>query len=230
MSTVRLITFDLDDTLWPVGPVIVRAEHRLREYLDVHAPDVNRRFDSAGMAALRDAALARDPELVHDLSTLRRRVLGAALDACGYADAEAIAAGAFAHFLDARHDIEYFEDALDTLAHLARHYTLGALSNGNANVARLGLDRYFAFHLSAESVGRRKPDPAMFEAALQRAGLGPDAAVHIGDHPRDDVRGAAGVGMSTVWVNRSPSAWSDEDVTPTWEIRDLTELVTLFPG
>ena len=75
--------------------------------------------------------------------------------------------------MDGRHDIEYFEDALDTLAHLARHYTLGALSNGNASVARLGLDRYFDFHLSAEGVGRRKPEPEMFELPSRRPASAP---------------------------------------------------------
>jgi putative hydrolase of the HAD superfamily len=229
-SAIRLITFDLDDTLWPVEPVIVRAEHRMREYLERNAPDVNRRFDREALGALRREVLAAEPGLAHDLSTLRRRVVRAALEACGHADAEALTEGAFAAFLDARHDIEYFEDALDTLAHLARHYVLGALSNGNADIARLGLDRYFAFHLSAEAVGRRKPDPAMFEAALQRAGVGPEAAVHVGDHPEDDVRGAAGVGMATVWVNRVEAPWEPADLRPTWTIARLKELWSLFPG
>lgn len=221
---LRLITFDLDDTLWPVGPVIMRAEHRMRDFLDAHAPIVNQRFDRDGMTALRDRVLKQHPQLVHDISTLRRLILKAALEACHYPDVETLAEQAFAAFLDARHDVEYFEDALDTLAYLSRHYTLGALSNGNADIARLGLDQYFSFHLSAESVGRRKPEPEMFERALQEAGVGPDAAVHVGDHVDDDIRGAANVGMSTIWVNRPGLIWSEADVTPTWEIQTLTEL------
>lgn len=228
--SIRLLTFDLDDTLWPIGPVIVRAEHRMRDFLDRTVPEVHRRFDGDGFAALRAAAIAREPELVHDISTLRRRIVTDAVRACGHADPDAVAERAFTEFLDARHDIEYFEDALDTLEHLARHYTLGALSNGNADVARLGLDRYFDFHLSAERVGRRKPEPEMFEQALQQAGVGADAAVHIGDHPDDDIRGAARVGMGTVWVNRGELPWEEPDLEPAWEIRDLKELVTLFPG
>jgi 2-haloalkanoic acid dehalogenase type II len=226
--SIRLITFDLDDTLWPVGPVIVRAEHRMRDYLDRVAPEVNRRFDQEGMAALRKEALARDPSLIHNLSAMRRTVVAAAVHACGHPDPEAIAEEAFRTFMDGRHDIEYFEDALDTLAFLAGHFTLGALSNGNADVARLGLDRYFAFHLNAETAGRRKPHPDMFEQAMQQAGVGAGEAVHIGDHVDDDVRGAAQVGMATVWVNRAGLPWTESDVTPTWEIAELTELRTLF--
>ena len=213
-----------------MGPVIVRAEHRMRDLLDRRVPELNRRFDREGLAALRETVLADEPELIHDISTLRKRIVARAAAACGHEDPDGIAEAAFAEFMDARHDIEYFEDALDTLAHLSRHYTLGALSNGNASVARLGLDRYFAFHLSAEGVGRRKPEPEMFERALVEAGVGADAAVHIGDHPDDDIRGAARVGMGTVWVNRGELPWQEADVTPTWTIGELTELQALFPG
>lgn len=226
--SIRLITFDLDDTLWPVAPVIVRAEHRMRDFLDTHAPEVNRRFDRDALSELRENILAAQPELLHDISGLRHRLVEATLIKCGYADASTLAAGAFAAFIDARHDIEYFENALDTLEHLSRRYTLAALSNGNASVARLGLDRYFAFHLSAENVGRRKPHPAMFERALQEAGIGADAAVHVGDHADDDIRGAQQVGMATVWVNRSGLPWELEDVAPTWEICDLKQLAEMF--
>lgn len=226
--SIRLITFDLDDTLWPVAPVIIRAEHRMRDYLDTHAPEVNRRFDRDALMQLRERLLTEQPELLHDISSLRHRMVEATLTACGYANAPSLAAGAFAAFLDARHDIEYFEDALDTLDHLSRRYTLGALSNGNANVARLGLDRYFAFHLSAESVGRRKPHPEMFERALLEAGVAADAAVHVGDHAEDDIRGAHEVGMATVWVNRSGTPWELEELVPTWEICDLKQLAALF--
>jgi len=213
-----------------VGPVIVRAEHRMRDLLDRLVPELNRRFDRNALAALRETVLADEPALIHDISTLRKRIVARAAAACGHEDPEGIAEAAFAEFMDGRHDIEYFEDALDTLTHLSRHYTLGALSNGNADVARLGLDRYFAFHFSAEGVGRRKPEPEMFERALVEAGVGAEAAVHIGDHPDDDIRGAARVGMGTVWVNRGELPWEEADVTPTWTIGELTELQALFPG
>jgi len=226
---LRLLTFDLDDTLWPAGPVIVRAEHHMRAWLDREIPALNARFDRDAMNALRERLMQERPELVHDLSEMRRAVIREAARQCEHPDPDAIAEGAFAVVMDGRHDIEYFEDALDTLEHLSRHYTLGALSNGNASVERLGLDRYFAFHLNSEGVGRKKPDPLMFERALQLAGVGPEAAAHIGDHEDDDVRGANAVGMATVWVQRGDSPWRGDDA-PTWTIRELTELRRLFPG
>ena len=226
---LRLLTFDLDDTLWPVGPVIMRAEHQMRTWLDARIPELNARFDREAMGALREDLLRERPELIHDLSAMRRMLIREAARQCGHPDPDEIAEGAFTVFMDGRHEIEYFEGALDTLAHLARHYTLGALSNGNASVERLGLDRYFAFHLNSEGVGRKKPDPLMFERALNLAGVTPEQAAHIGDHPDDDVRGANAVGLATVWVQREGTPWTGDDA-PTWTIRELTELRRLFPG
>jgi 2-haloalkanoic acid dehalogenase type II len=224
----RLLTFDLDDTLWPVRPVIIRAEHRLRNHLDAVAPRVYAELSSDEFTAIREARLAAEPSLRHRLSDLRRLVLEDALRAVGYGDAPALAAGAFEVFLDARHDVAYFEGTLVALQALARRYTLAALSNGNADIRRLGLEDIFAFHLNAEGVGAPKPQPAMFEQALQRAGLGPEQAVHIGDHAVDDVAGAAGVGMKTVWVNEGGGPWPGGDVTPDWTVPNVPALLDLF--
>lgn len=225
---LRLLCFDLDDTLWPVRPVIIRAEHRLRNHLDAVAPQVHQRLSSEDFTALREARLAADPSLRHRLSALRRLVLEDALRTVGYADAEARAAEAFEVFFDARNDVAYFEGTLEALEALSRRYTLAALSNGNADIQRLGLDHLFAFHLNAEGVGAPKPQPAMFEAALQRAGLGPEQAVHIGDHAVDDVQGAAAVGMKTVWVNESGAPWPGPGPAPDWVVPHVPALLEIF--
>jgi len=93
--SIRLITFDLDDTLWPVAPVIIRAEHRMRDFLDTHAPEVNRRFDREALTELRERLLQTQPELLHDISGLRHRMVESTLVACGYVDAPSLAEGAF---------------------------------------------------------------------------------------------------------------------------------------
>jgi 2-haloalkanoic acid dehalogenase type II len=225
---LRLLCFDLDDTLWPVRPVIIRAEHRLRNHLDAVAPEVHQRLGPEDFAAFREARLGADPTLRHRLSALRRLVLEDALRASGYEEAETLAAEAFEVFFDARNDVAYFEGTLEALEALSRRYTLAALSNGNADIRRLGLERIFAFHFNAEGVGAPKPQPAMFEAALQRAGLGPEQAVHIGDHAVDDVQGAAAVGMKTVWVNESGAPWPGPGPAPDWVVPNIPALLEIF--
>jgi putative hydrolase of the HAD superfamily len=62
----------------------------------------------------------------------------------------------------------------------------------------LGVHQHVDAYTSSESVGRTKPDPAMFETALAKAGVAPDRAVMIGDRYDHDMAGAARAGIATV--------------------------------
>ena len=198
---IRLVTFDLDDTLWSLNGVIERAIAAMNRWLAVHAP-AYALVPREEANALHRAALQAQPALAHDVSALRLAVLRATLEHAGEPPARAasLAEGAFAEFLDWRHRVTFFPGALAVLDELRERYTLAALTNGNADYRRLGLDRYFAFGYSAADVGARKPHPTMFRQALARAGVSPPQAVHVGDHPVDDVQGARDAGMGTVRV------------------------------
>ena len=219
---IRLVTFDLDNTLWAVDAVIRRAENALNDWLDLHVPEYNR-LPADSRKAIAESVTAADPAIVHDISRLRETVLRETVEQCGYSQAHAarLAADAFAEFMDWRHRVQFFPAAVDVLAELASVYTLAALTNGNANFERLGLDRYFAFGYCAAEVGAKKPDPAMFERAMVHAGVTPDEAVHVGDHAVDDVQGAAAVGMATVWVNLSGADDEPPATATVTRLRDL---------
>lgn len=203
MADIKLITFDLDNTLWNVETVIGNAEARMRAWLHERVPDFTARFPAEAVMDLRNAVLEEAPELRHDLSKLREETLHRAMLQCGYRGREArlLAKEAFGIFIAARHEVEFFEGALETLETLSRDYLLGAITNGNADIVRLKLDRFFHFGYSSASVGVGKPAPEIFHAALRHAGARPHEAVHVGDHLRDDIEGARGVGMHTIWFN-----------------------------
>ncbi len=203
MADIRLVTFDLDNTLWNVETVIQGAEQRMRAWIRERVPDYHVRFPAEAMLELRNAVVEERPHLRHDLSALREELLYRALRACGTSqnDARTLARQAFEIFLDARHEVQYFEGALETLERLSDDYLLGALTNGNADIARLDVHRFFDFGFSSASVGASKPAPEMFQAALRHAGAAPHQAIHVGDHVVDDVGGASAVGMHTVWIN-----------------------------
>ncbi len=209
-----------------MGPVIARAEERLREWLEASVPDMAARYDRAALQSLRARVLEADPAIAHDMSRVRLRVLEGALRETGYPPREArrLAGEAFRIFLDARHAVEYYEDVPGVLAALRGRYVLGALTNGNADVGRLEIGPLFDFALTAADVGASKPDPRMFEAALARAGVEAARGAHVGDHPEHDIAGAARVGMHTVWVNRSGEPPPRLPHPPTREIRTLAEL------
>lgn len=226
MAGLKLITFDLDNTLWNVETVILNAEARMQAWLRERVPDFPLRFPPDAVQELRNAVLEESPTLRHDLSTLREEILYRAIAECGFSrsDARNLARGAFDIFLDARHEVEFFDGALDTLERLSADYVLGALTNGNADIARLELDRYFHFGYSSASVGASKPAPEIFLAALTHAGTPAAAAVHVGDHLLDDISGAAGVGMHTIWVNAPGDALPDDTVRPTHTVSVIEEV------
>lgn len=226
--SIRLITFDLDDTFWDVAPVMHSAEAELRDWLASNAAQLGP-VPIEHLWAIRKRLLGDDPGLRHRLSELRRRILLHALEDAGYAPPEAreLAEAGFQVFLAARHKVTLFADVHPTLEILAARYTLGVLTNGNADVRRLGLADYFQFALCAEELRVGKPDPHPFQEALKRAGVQPEQAVHIGDHPNDDIAGARGAGLHAVWYNPQGKPW-DSPQAPTAQIRQLSELPALL--
>ena len=219
------ITFDLDDTLWAIDPVIERAEQRMHAWLAEHYPRLPERYTPADLRALRDGMVDARPELAHDLSALRRESLAMAAQHCGYG--REAADGAFAVMWQARNEVELFADVLPVLTELSGRLTLGGLTNGNADIVRIGLHGLLRFCTTAREVGVAKPHPGIFEAASIAAGVPPNQVLHVGDDPQRDVHGARAAGMRTVWVNRDGQTWPDGPPADA-EIKDLFGLLELL--
>ncbi|MBU1332697.1 MAG: HAD family hydrolase [Gammaproteobacteria bacterium] len=226
--TVQLITFDLDDTLWEVAPVMTSAEAVLRDWLSLNASRLGP-VPVEHLWRIRARLLEAEPLLKHRLSELRRRILFHALEEAGYAheDAVHLAEAGFQVFLAARHEVQLFSDVHPTLETLASRYRLGVITNGNADVRRLGLANYFQFALCAEELGIGKPDPTPFREALSRAGIAAEHAVHIGDHPDDDIAGAKAAGLRAIWFNPRGLDWAGPQPADA-EVRSLAELPALL--
>jgi len=226
--SIKLITFDLDDTLWDNVPVIISAEASMRQWLATHASKVGE-LPLEHFASLRQQVLQRHPELKHRISVLRQRVLMHAFEEAGYPQLQAteMADVCFEAFIHARHQLTVFPEAEPMLQALRQHFLLGVITNGNADVQRVGLADYFHFALRAEDIGIAKPDARLFQEALQRGGVDAAAAVHIGDHPGDDIAGAQQAGLRAVWFNPTGKAWEGETL-PDAQIRSLAELPELL--
>lgn len=226
-APVRAVSFDLDDTLWPIAPVLARAERALMAWLAERYPRVGRRMSLDDMAALRDRLIEEQPSLARDMSALRRAVLRRAAALAGYDDS--LVEPAFDVFLHYRNQIRFYPDVVQVLEALHPRYRLGAISNGNADIARVGLSEHFRFAISASRLGQAKPHPATFRAAAEAAGVDLAHMVHVGDDPHSDVAGARALGVRTVWVNRAELAWPEgAGPAPRHEIRSLAELPALL--
>jgi len=223
---VRVISFDLDDTLWAIDPVIMRANRVLFEWLATHYPRITQEHTPESLHAVcLDFMRARAQEK-HDLTKMRKVFLRHLGQAAGYA--EDFAEEAFAVFFAERNTVELFPDVEAVLACLAAHYTLVALSNGNACIERIGLTRYFSASVNSARVGAAKPDPAMFHAALAELGESAEAMLHVGDHPEHDVLGAQRAGVRAVWLNRHAAEWPLHLAQPDAQVFDLQALIALL--
>jgi putative hydrolase of the HAD superfamily len=108
---------------------------------------------------------------------------------------------------------------------------LYAVSNWDILLAEvledLGWARYFDGMVASGVVGVEKPDPRIFEEALRVSGVGRERAIHVGNDPILDIKGAAEVGIDTVLVDRRGNIEAPE---ATFAIPDLDSLPGLLEG
>ena len=224
---VRAITLDLDDTLWPFAPIGARVERVLDDWMRVHSPATAAMFPMPAMRALRERVWRENPQLAHDLSALRRMTLEIALRDSG--GDPGLVEPAFAAFYAERNRVDFYPDVPDALARIAGRVPVVALSNGNADLAQVGIDRHFAFQLHAREHGAAKPQASIFLAACARLGHAPGEVLHVGDHVEADVAGAARAGLRSCWIRRGDNtgghaAWPLDDVRPDLEFDSLAGL------
>ena len=208
---IRLVTFDLDNTLWDNDPVLQRAEQACYQYLAERAPTLGQHYDVATLARLRLELMQNSPPLAAQVSKVRKLAMQRALEDSQY-PAEQIpllVESAFRCFYDERNRITLFPQTIPLLQNLRNTYTLGSITNGNSDLEKIGLAEYFSFSLSAEKVGARKPRPNLFHGALHRGNAKPHEMVHIGDHPEDDILGARQLGIRTLWFNPRRLRWEE---------------------
>jgi len=223
VARIRAITLDLDDTLWPIWPTITRAEGVLQAWLCDHAPATAALCAAPGtLRELRNQMHTTRPDLAHDMSGLRRESIRLLLQRAG--EDPALAEPAFEVFFAERHRVELFADALPALEWLSRRYPVVALSNGNADVQRVGIGAFFRASLNAHGFGVAKPDVSIFHAAAQAAGVSASQVLHVGDDAHLDGVGALNAGMQLAWVNREGHAWAHAPLTPHITVGDLLAL------
>lgn len=222
-TRIRAISIDLDDTLWPIWPTIERAEAMLANWLAQHAPATARLYATPG--ALREARNHLQtvrPDLAYDLSALRRESIRHVLHLAG--DDPALAEPAFDVFFDERQRVQLFEDAMPALEWLSARFPVVAVSNGNADVHRVGLGHHFLAALNAREFGVGKPDPRIFHAAADAAGVDPAEVLHIGDDAVLDVVGGLRAGLQVAWINRTGLSWDHAPLQPHTTVADLMHL------
>jgi HAD superfamily hydrolase (TIGR01509 family) len=207
--TIKCITFDLDDTMWSIYPIIARAEGRFLEWLSIQLPTIANQLTSEELSIHRNTYFKRYPELHHDLSLLRKSWMASLMQEYGHEEklVENHVEEGFAIFCKERNNLTLFDNVETVLEKLKTQYRTGAVTNGNANLKTIGIDHHFDFYLTSAQIGYSKPHPIMFKATATSAQCRPEEILHIGDDPIRDVEGAALAGFKTVWFNLHEKTW-----------------------
>jgi putative hydrolase of the HAD superfamily len=204
---ILALTLDLDDTLWPVLPALESADREVDAWLRTHHPAVASRWPIPAMRELRAQVAAERLDLAHDFTTQRHLTMQRAFAACGVAEAPVEALWEI--YYAARNRVELYADALPALERITARWPVASLTNGNADLERIGIHTHFHCHVCARDTGVGKPDARIFREAAQRLGVAPQHILHVGDDPGLDVCGARDAGLRTAWINRQRKAWPD---------------------
>lgn len=200
---LRAILFDLDNTLFPWDPCDERGRAAAYSVLQ-QAIDVS--FDR--FMQLHIAARDHLKQQLHGQASNHNRVLffKYITDRLDGKPHPALILEMHAQYWDAFFkNIQPHPDAIRVLSQLGETHKLALVSNHITQpqlekITHLGFTPYFDAIITSEEVGVEKPDPRIFQLALDRLVATPDEAVMIGDHPRGDIEGAHLAGLRTIFM------------------------------
>jgi putative hydrolase of the HAD superfamily len=133
------------------------------------------------------------------------------------------------HFAGCAAGRDDMQQTLETL--VGRGYRLGIVTNGTSQAQRgkvetLGVTKYLDTVIISKEVGCAKPDPAIFAHAVHNLGLQAGRCLFVGDHPINDVSGAASAGLVPIWFE-GVFPWPEALPPPSRRISRLGDLLEL---
>lgn len=226
MDNIRAISFDGDGTLWDFEKVMRHSLHHVLLELEQLDSQTAVKLNIDKMIEIRNNVAAELRGTITNLESIRLEAFRRTLKDIGKPDddlAEHLNQVYLKHRFE---DIELFDDVLPVLKTLQARYALGLLSNGNSYPERIGLPGIFRFVVFSQDYGIEKPDPRIFQIALEKAGCTNEQLLHVGDSMINDVEGAKGAGIKCVWLNRTGTE-SQSSIEPDFEIHSFLELLNI---
>ena len=223
--------FDLDRTLWDFDQSALKTfallyeKHALKQkgipYLPTFFSTYNKHNDLL-WESYRNGELTK--EILRDLRFIQT------LSSFDIKD-EALAVTLSEEYLFyAPRTVYLFPGAAEVLKKLHPHYELHLITNGFEEVQHIkiqtaNLDQYFKKLITSEAAGVKKPDPLIFDYALQQTGASKGESLMIGDDLEVDILGAQNFGIDQIYFN--PEGLPHE-ARPSFEIRHLNEIPDLL--
>lgn len=220
---IKAISFDADGTLWDFEKVMRHSLHYVLQELQKHDSKAATVLDIDKMIEIRSKVAEELKDRVTNLETVRLEAFRKTLETIGRLN-DTLAHHLNEVYLEHRfEDITLFNDVLPTLNTLQEQYTLGLLSNGNSYPERCGLEGMFQFVVFSQDYGVEKPDPKLFNIAVEKSGYAKSQLLHVGDSLETDIIGAMKSGIKYVWLNRK-YVKNDLGLKINYEITSLSEL------
>ena len=236
-TDIKAVLLDLDGTL--VDTSVAEAAARgavvgriatLREGLD--AQEIDGVYQSIAVTTWT-RVFSGSPPKSWDGRPVVENIIGSVMDRFGVRrdDDPAELTDLFMGVL--RQHYRLYPDAGEALKWLRGRYPLAVVSNGPSDEQRhklraLGIEETMDAVLISEEVGAGKPEPRIFEVALEELSVSAGEAVHVGDSVKSDVGGAKAAGLAAVWVNRYGVCREPQGPVPDAMILSLAELAGLL--
>jgi len=203
-QAIKHIFFDLDHTLWDFDRNSKLAFERLflKHQIQLNVDEFIAVYEPINFEYWR---LFRNDEVTKD--ELRRGRFFKAFEPFGIYFEEIMLDELANSYIDELPKDNYlFEGVLDLLEYLHTRYKLHIITNGFHEVQHLklknsGIANYFLTVTTSEEVGLKKPHPAIFAKALEKASALPHHSLMIGDTFEADILGAEAAGMETLFFN-----------------------------
>lgn len=227
MNKYKHIFLDLDRTLWDFEKSAAQTfeeifeKHQLK---NMGIPSVE--IFTATYKKHNDIlwAMYRDGEIIKEVLSVRRWFL--TMEEFGILDGELAALIAEDYITLSPLKVNLFPYTHEILSYLKEKYTLHMITNGFEEVQQVKIDasdlrKYFTEIITSEMAACKKPNPRIFEFAMDKAGAIANESMMIGDDLRVDILGAKGVNIDQIYVNFESNQHSEEI---SYEINHLKEI------
>ena len=224
---INVVSFDADGTLWDFEKVMRHS--LLQALLELQRIDEEAAalLDVDKMIAIRNRVASELTGKTSNLSEIRLEAFKQTLQDISRPD-DALAVHLNAVFFKHRfQDIELFDDVLPVLDILRQKYILVLLTNSNSDPELCGLSGIFRFVILAQDYGVWKPDPKIFQIALEKTACSQHELLHIDDTLEEDILGATNASVKSIWLNRNPSE-GDPEHKVDHQISSLRELLDIL--
>lgn len=192
VDKIRVISFDLDNTLYDNQPVIKLAEEESQKYLKSEFLKQNKNFNFELFVSTRKR-LFESKNIAYDNLTLLRqdclRYVCAELE-----NSESIVKKATEIFLQYRQRATIPNEITCMLEKLSSRYTLVSVTNGNCDASNLVVGKYFSKNYSPQLGHRAKPHIEMYNEVIKDHKIQAEQLLHVGDEEQTDGLGATKAG------------------------------------